>query len=273
MSDRKDRSTATTGKLGGLIADLIETSGPHDPEPEPAPEPVAAQPETQSPKPKPGPAPILRRTPLGSPPDLSSKRPRPKPEAATQLAPKPEAKRKEVYDPLARVRAASEAREAAMQRPAPTGSSAAKGRSSAPGRRKKKTDLFSGPPPGPERGAGPIAKSENEAPKLAVPREWDTVADHKMTSGGRALWMLGIYGAIAMVPAVIVLASPFPPKEAVLHHFSALGCNFAQMAGLSQAELGKPGYHASLDPDGNGVACEPDMTARVTSDGSRFLRP
>ncbi len=110
-------------------------------------------------------------------------------------------------------------------------------------------------------------------PNPAMPRVWDTPADHQMSDRGKLFWRLGIYGTIVAVPVALLVTSPFSPVDTVAHYASATGCTMAGYFGVEGAKEGEPGYHASLDPNQNGIACEPPVQRRMQGNGSvAFVR-
>ncbi len=110
-------------------------------------------------------------------------------------------------------------------------------------------------------------------PNPPAPRVWDTPADHQMSDRGRLFWRLGIYGTIVAVPVALLVTSPFGPMDTVAHYASATGCTMAGYFGVEGAKEGEPGYHANLDPNHNGVACEPTVERRMQGNGSvAFVR-
>ena len=112
-----------------------------------------------------------------------------------------------------------------------------------------------------------LAKKANEA------RVWDTPEDHKMSTSGRVFWHAAIFLAILAYPLYLLFASPYPARDTVAHYAAMTGCNAAVYLGVSEAQLGEPGYHAHLDPNGNGIACEPDVARRLTGGKVTFIRP
>lgn len=115
------------------------------------------------------------------------------------------------------------------------------------------------------------APAEAEPTEAVQGRVWDMPSDHAMSRRGRVMWRLGVYGAFVAVPVVFVLLSPFPPKVAVQHYAAALGCNVAGYMGMGPAEAGMPGYHAHLDDNGNGVACEPNVQRTFVNGKTAFI--
>ena len=192
-------------------------------------------------------APILQRPQAG----VSGKR-------TLKAEPAPQPKPAKAYDPIANVRAAARARDP-MASAAPP--------SSGP----KGADPFAG------MSSGTI--DDPEAQTAARPEgrtgsrsDWERVEDHRMSRKSRMAWAVGIYGTLIALPVALFVLSPFPPKDTVGHHVSALGCQFAAMFEMTGAAIGEAGYHASLDLDGNGVACDGDASARIDAGETRSIR-
>lgn len=118
-----------------------------------------------------------------------------------------------------------------------------------------------------------ILAEKTDRPKQ--PRTWDTPSDHEMSRKSRRIWQAAIYGGLIAVPAAFFALSPFGPRDTVGHHVSAMGCQFAELFDMQNAEIGTPGYHESLDADANGIACEEKKRTRISmgGGGSRFVRP
>ncbi len=128
--------------------------------------------------------------------------------------------------------------------------------------------------PAAEAAPEPESRSGFVQPAPQQPRIWDTPTDHEMTKTGRRTWQFGVYGALIAVPVAFFALSPFGPRDTVGHHISAMGCQFADLFEMKNAEVGQPGYHASLDDDADGIACEEKKETRITmGGGSRFVRP
>lgn len=83
--------------------------------------------------------------------------------------------------------------------------------------------------------------------------------------------------AATVAAAILMVASPYPPRDALNHVLALSGCETAGALGVAGARQGMPGYHARLDPDGDGIACAaPDTTAVAAisvPNGERTLRP
>lgn len=108
---------------------------------------------------------------------------------------------------------------------------------------------------------------------VVAPRVWDTPDDHVMSSRGKLAWRLAIFGPILAAPVALLLTSPFAPLDTVKHYVAAAGCTAAGYAGVAPANEGEPGYHARLDPNGNGISCEPDIQRKMVGNGSvSFIR-
>lgn len=56
--------------------------------------------------------------------------------------------------------------------------------------------------------------------------------------------------------AVYIRTSPYPAEQALQHLVAMAGCEAAAKVGVFEVHEGMAGYHASNDPDGNGIACE-----------------
>ena len=102
--------------------------------------------------------------------------------------------------------------------------------------------------------------------------EWDMPEDHEMSTGGKVFWNLAVYGTIAAIPLVLFLTSPFTAGETARHYVAATGCHFGSLVSLTPARKGQPGYFSHLDPDNDGVACEPTARRKMSSGGSTFVR-
>lgn len=109
------------------------------------------------------------------------------------------------------------------------------------------------PAPAPAPAAAPEPEPEAQ---LAPRSDWDTPADHEMSRGARTAWRVGIYGTLVALPAAFFVLSPFSPKDTVQHHVSAMGCQFAALFDWENMKEGEPGFHAHLDDDADGIACE-----------------
>ena len=62
---------------------------------------------------------------------------------------------------------------------------------------------------------------------------------------------------LALVFAVGLSFSPWPPLLTLRHIAAAPNCAAARAVGLAPAYRGEPGYYPSHDRDDDGVACEP----------------
>ncbi|MEM6824001.1 MAG: excalibur calcium-binding domain-containing protein [Pseudomonadota bacterium] len=103
---------------------------------------------------------------------------------------------------------------------------------------------------------------------------WDVPSDHEMPLGERLMWKIGVLGPILAVPFVLFAWSPFPPVLTAMHYAAAVGCSVGDYMGVAPAAEGNPGYHRHLDPDRDGVACEPAPQRTLSGDGpARFMRP
>lgn len=123
--------------------------------------------------------------------------------------------------------------------------------------------------------APPVLELPAEQPQVEFthPRVWDNPADHEMSSRGKMLWRAAIFGPMVVVPVVLLLTSPFSPKDTLAHYVAAAGCTAAGYMGVDSAREGEPGYHGYLDENGNGVACEPTIQRRLEGKGSvAFVR-
>ena len=85
----------------------------------------------------------------------------------------------------------------------------------------------------------------------------DNPANYEMSSTAKWAWRLGIYLPLVVLPAVLLLASPFSPPVAAKHWATAAGgCTVGSWIGMSPAQENDPGYHRHLDDDNDGIACE-----------------
>ena len=119
----------------------------------------------------------------------------------------------------------------------------------------------------PQSDAPATEPQEAVTPEAPAPRNWDKPEDHSMSRKGKYIWTAAIYGAIIAVPTLVFATSPFTPKATAQHYAAAFGCGFAKALGVDRATQGEPGYHASLDDNNNGVACEPTAATRSLSGG------
>lgn len=105
-------------------------------------------------------------------------------------------------------------------------------------------------------------------------RNWDDPESHCMSAKEKLLWWAVILAPAMAVPAWLFATSPFSPQDTVVHQLSALGCPVAGFFGVAPAKAGAPGYHASLDANGDGIACETERTARPRHQtDAKFVRP
>lgn len=102
--------------------------------------------------------------------------------------------------------------------------------------------------------------------------DWDLPEDHEMSASGKIAWNVAIYGTMLAIPVVLFLTSPFSTKDTARHYVAAAGCPFAKLVDLSPAREGNPGYHAHLDNDGDGIACEVDRARTLTTGGRHFIK-
>lgn len=85
--------------------------------------------------------------------------------------------------------------------------------------------------------------------------------------------------ALSVSVSLYIRTSPYRPTEALLHLVAMAGCPAAAAVGVAGARAGEPGYHARNDPDGDGVACNPEgdrAPGRETTrqvGGAKFVRP
>lgn len=116
--------------------------------------------------------------------------------------------------------------------------------------------------------------TEDPKPNASQDFEWETPTAYEMSSRARLIWKSMIYGPLIVVPAYLLMSSPFPPKQAALHYLSASGCTVAGMLGTAPAAADEPGYHPWMDKNDDGVACEPEVQ-RALKGGSagKFVRP
>lgn len=80
----------------------------------------------------------------------------------------------------------------------------------------------------------------------------------------RGRWYLRHWRLTALLVVLAVLASwslvavkPRTVGEGARHLLAAPNCDAARAVGLAPARRGQPGYYASHDADGDGIACEP----------------
>lgn len=139
--------------------------------------------------------------------------------------------------------------------------------------------------PSPERVARRPSKARDRSERKRV----------RIFSPVRVIFLLASMPVIAASVALslYVRTSPYSPQNAMLHLVAMSGCNGAKAVGLAPATKGRVGYHERNDPDGNGVACEPedavaeaalagpmilsngeqrDSDARIVG-GARFIKP
>ena len=99
---------------------------------------------------------------------------------------------------------------------------------------------------------------KNDARTFTPNYDWDAGMGGEISSRTRKMIWGGIALALILPPAAFFALSPFPPVDTVKHQFARLGCPTATQLGLAPAEAGQAGYHASLDEDADGIACEVD---------------
>ena len=63
----------------------------------------------------------------------------------------------------------------------------------------------------------------------------------------------------AVITWSIVSLGPWPMVTTLKHYASFSSCYAARAVGLAPAVRGAPGYWSGHDPDGNGLACEPEI--------------
>lgn len=64
--------------------------------------------------------------------------------------------------------------------------------------------------------------------------------------------------ALVVLPIAAVMITNGWPLDTTLRHFAAAwNCSTARSVGLAPAHRGEPGYWTWLDPDSDGVSCEP----------------
>lgn len=103
---------------------------------------------------------------------------------------------------------------------------------------------------------------------------WDRPSDHVMPLGERLLWRVAIYGPVLAIPVYLFASSPFTFRDAALHYLTAAGCPVAEHFGVAPAKQGEPGYHARLDGNRNGIACEPEPKRNLRGgSAAKFLHP
>lgn len=150
------------------------------------------------------------------------------------------------------------------------------------------TNAETAPPPV-EPNVAPYETIAGDAPETPMPQaaeaaletaeparsrtDWGSPSDHEMGRKGKMAWRIGIYGTLLAVPVAAFGLSPFSPKETVQHHVSAMGCQFAALFDWKNIKEGEPGFHAHLDPDGDGVACEVARKRLTLGGGGGFKRP
>lgn len=69
---------------------------------------------------------------------------------------------------------------------------------------------------------------------------------------------------VALTVSIFVATSPYEQEDSLRHLIAMAGCDAAGRLGMANIAVGAPGYHASNDTDGNGIACE-DPVATFTA--------
>ncbi len=95
------------------------------------------------------------------------------------------------------------------------------------------------------------------------------------SGAGRLLgvaWITAV-GFVAGFVAIFSMQSPWPIQTDLRHLAASLHCSAADLLDLRQAQIGQPGYHPRLDPDGNGIACDiaPVEIAQIPAELTRSL--
>ncbi|MEL6517722.1 MAG: excalibur calcium-binding domain-containing protein [Pseudomonadota bacterium] len=106
---------------------------------------------------------------------------------------------------------------------------------------------------------GLIARSRQPAAAMSMVEQIrnDDPANYEMSSAGKWAWRIGIFGPTVVLPAFLILTSPFSPPVAAKHWATAAGgCTLGSWIGTAPAREDAPGYHAHLDHDNDGMACE-----------------
>lgn len=112
------------------------------------------------------------------------------------------------------------------------------------------------------------AKAKNIVEKI---RDEDP-SQYEMSTAGKWAWRVGIFGPTVVLPAFLILTSPFSPPVAAKHWATAAGgCTLGSWIGTAPAREDSAGYHAHLDHDDDGMACEQvrRSTRSSSSIGSR----
>ncbi|MEM6824002.1 MAG: excalibur calcium-binding domain-containing protein [Pseudomonadota bacterium] len=121
------------------------------------------------------------------------------------------------------------------------------------------------------RSSGDVDGSADGAEAEDMPqRDWDSPKDHVMSRRGKSIWTVAVYGSVLTAFVMLFFLSPFAPKATVQHYAAAFGCGVAKTVGVDGAREGAPGYHASLDDNSNGIACEPEITRSALRGGGAF---
>ena len=111
-------------------------------------------------------------------------------------------------------------------------------------------------------------------PPTHLRSDWDDPARHEMSRSGKLMWNAGIFGFLLAIPVFLLGTSPFSAKDTAKHYLALGGCSVGNTLALNPARQGAPGYHAILDEDGDGLACEAARPRTTTAaGGSRFIRP
>lgn len=104
---------------------------------------------------------------------------------------------------------------------------------------------------------GMIARSRKKSMNMVDQIRNDDPAQYEMSSTGKWAWRAGIFGPLVVLPAILILTSPFPPATAAKHWVTAAGgCTVGSWIGTAPAREDHAGYHAHLDHDKDGMACE-----------------
>lgn len=130
---------------------------------------------------------------------------------------------------------------------------------------------------GRDRSAPPVRRMTREAGYLR-PADWPapqakTMMIYRTPEPARRRWVPNLFRMVFVAVlafgagtfGVLSNQTGWDLQTDVRHVAAGLHCKVAMGLGLANAPKGAPGYHARLDADGNGVACETGMeTIAVT---------
>lgn len=111
--------------------------------------------------------------------------------------------------------------------------------------------------------SSPVAATEQSRRLLSIAaqKSWGSKGDREMLlerTAGIGEPLEQFYAIAILVALVIYVAVSDWPALTTLRHLAASpNCDAARLVNLAPARRGAPGYWASHDADGEGIACEP----------------